>query len=125
MRRPFRLSRGKSAKEQKKAPFLRRADLLLLFGLLLLGLFLLLLLRGEPGAYVTVRIGEETVARYPLSVNASYELNGGSNLLVICDGAAYIERADCPDGLCIGQGKISREGERIVCLPNRVMITVE
>lgn len=120
------MKRGTEEHEIKReAPFFRRADLFLLVLLLLVGALLFFLLRGEEGAFVTVRVGDETVARYPLSVDASYELNGGSNLLVIRDGAAFIERADCPDGLCVSQGKISREGERIVCLPNRVMVTVE
>ena len=30
----------------------------------------------------------------------------------------------CPDGLCVGQGKISLTGERITCLPNRVMVEI-
>lgn len=111
--------------EKKEAPLLRRADFFLLALPLLLGVLLFFLLRSGEGAFVTVRVGEETVARYPLSVDAVYELNGGSNRLVIRDGAAFIERADCPDGLCISQGRISREGERIVCLPNRVIVSVE
>jgi hypothetical protein len=36
-----------------------------------------------------------------------------------------MEYADCPDKLCIRQGIVSRSGERIVCLPNRVSITIE
>lgn len=32
--------------------------------------------------------------------------------------------ADCPDKLCIHQGKISHTGETIACLPNRVTVRV-
>lgn len=107
--------------------FLRRADVCLILGLLLVGGLLLLLFRfcAPGGATVTVRVGDEITARYPLDLDATYSLNGGTNTLVVRDGRAHMEHADCPDGLCIRQGEISREGERIVCLPNRVMITVE
>ena len=32
--------------------------------------------------------------------------------------------ASCPDGICAAHKPISREGESIVCLPHRVVITV-
>ena len=46
------------------------------------------------------------------------------NRLVICDGKAYMETATCPDGICVAHRPIFRNGESIVCLPNRVVITV-
>lgn len=78
----------------------------------------------EPGSYVTVSIDGEYVATYPLSKNAQYELNGGTNILVIEDGYAYIKSASCPDSLCVKQGKKSLSGQKIVCLPNKVMVEV-
>ena len=48
----------------------------------------------------------------------------GNNLLIIRDGEAWIEEADCPDGLCIRQGRISRTGESILCLPHELVITI-
>ena len=32
--------------------------------------------------------------------------------------------ADCPDHLCVKQGKISADGEMIVCLPNKVTVQI-
>ena len=32
--------------------------------------------------------------------------------------------ADCPDRLCVKQGSISKNGESIVCLPHKVIVTV-
>ena len=46
------------------------------------------------------------------------------NVLVIKDGVAYVESASCPDGICSSHRPISREGESIACLPNRVIINV-
>lgn len=49
----------------------------------------------------------------------------GHNKVVIADGEVWMEAADCPDRLCVAQGKISRSGQTIICLPNRVMVTIK
>ena len=35
-----------------------------------------------------------------------------------------MEEADCPDLLCVHQKAISKEGESIICLPNKVVVTI-
>lgn len=95
------------------------------FFLLLSGaLFLLLRLGGTPGAEVVVRVDGQETARYSLAADGRYELNGGSNILIIRDGAAWLEDANCPDKLCVKQGKIHVSGQVITCLPNRLTVTV-
>ena len=42
---------------------------------------------------------------------------------MIEDGKADMVWADCPDKLCVNQKAISREGESIICLPNKVVIS--
>jgi hypothetical protein len=66
----------------------------------------------------------DQVAKYSLSVDGEYELNGGTNVLRIKDGKAYLTSASCPDHLCVKQGKIDQTGETITCLPNRLTVTV-
>lgn len=102
------------------------ADIILVASLLLISLsvFLVITLTKEEGAFAVVSVDGEVVARYSLSVDGEYSLNGGTNTLVIEKGRAFVTYASCPDGLCINQGKISMTGERIVCLPNRVMIEI-
>ncbi len=86
------------------------------------------LFRGE-GNTVTVEIDGKVYGTYPLSEDRTVELRTGEsgeelNLLVIKDGKAYVETATCPDGICAAHKPISREGESIVCLPHKVVITV-
>jgi hypothetical protein len=50
--------------------------------------------------------------------------DGGYNRLRIEDGQIWIQDASCPDKICIYQGKISRNGEMIVCLPNGLFIKI-
>ncbi|MCD8010034.1 MAG: NusG domain II-containing protein [Lachnospiraceae bacterium] len=106
-----------------------RTDLIVLAGLALIGLFLGLglLLFGQQGGQVQVRVGGEAVATWPLSRDGTYTIegiDGGTNILVIQDGRACITEASCPDGLCVGMGWISRSGQSIVCLPNQVVVEI-
>ena len=102
------------------------ADIILICILLVLALsvFLVVELTRREGAYVVVSIDGGEVCRYALSEDGEFTLNGGTNTLVISGGKAYISEADCPDGLCVSQGKISRTGQTVVCLPNRVMLRI-
>ena len=66
------------------------------------------------------------VSEYPLSQNRTVVLNGsgGTNVLVIEDGTARIDKADCPDGLCCKTGKVSRSGQSIICLPHKLTVEI-
>lgn len=104
----------------------RLADFGIIAGLLILAgvLFFLYFNKGEAGAGVIVRVDGVETARYSLSESGRYELNGGTNILVIEDGAAYMLQADCPDHICVSQGKIRYTGQCITCLPNKLTVTV-
>lgn len=85
-------------------------------------------LRGE-GDTVTVSVDGKHYGTYPLHTDLTLSIRTGDggdqeNVLVIRDGKAYVESATCPDGICAAHKPISREGESIVCLPHRVVITV-
>ena len=62
---------------------------------------------------------------YSLSDDGTYSLNNGSNILVIKEKKAYLIEADCPDKLCVKQGKISKCNQCITCLPNKLTVTIE
>lgn len=102
------------------------ADIVLIVLLLAVGLSAILItkLTTEDGYEATVTVNGETVGSYPLSENGRFEINGGTNILVIENGEAYVEWASCPDGVCKHRGRISGVGEKIVCIPNRVMIEI-
>ena len=85
---------------------------------------LVLSLTKKDGDYVIVRINGNEVAKYSLSQDGEYELNGGTNVLRIENGKAYLVSANCPDHLCVKQGKVDQSGETITCLPNRLTVTV-
>lgn len=83
------------------------------------------LTRGDGGAgEVIVTVDGETFGTYSLAENQTVDM-GGTNRLIIQDGTAQMEWADCPDQVCVDHSAISREGESIICLPNQVVVSVE
>lgn len=109
---------------------MKKNDLKLIFGILITALIFLAVLFAirRNGAEVVVRINGEETASYPLSEDAEYTVSGyggGTNELVIENGAAYLSDADCPDKLCVKMGKIRYDGETIVCLPHKVVIEIQ
>lgn len=48
----------------------------------------------------------------------------GECILIIKDGEAYMQEADCPNQICVHHSPVSNKGETIVCLPNRVIIEI-
>ena len=103
-----------------------RLDIIVIAAILLVSLIFLgiLTFTKKDGTFVVVEIDGIAVAKYPLDIDGVFTLNNGSNVLVIEDGAAYLNYSNCPDHVCENMGKIRFVGETIVCLPNRVTVTV-
>ena len=103
-----------------------RADVIVVSVILLISLLLLLTvtLTMKKGASVRAEVDGVTVGEYPLSINGTFTLNGGSNVLVIENGEAYLSFSTCPDHTCEKVGRIKYVGQTIVCLPNKLSVTV-
>ena len=104
-----------------------RLDIIVISAILLLSVSLLLImtLTQKEGAVAVVEIDGKTVAEYSLAVNGEYSLNNGTNVLVIENGQAYLNFSNCPDHTCEITGKIRYVGQTIVCLPNKLSITIK
>ena len=110
--------RGKKAKN----------DMIFLAALLLVVLMIgigILLFRTE-GDTVTVTVDGVLMAEYPLHEDRTVQIKTehGVNLLVIRDGTAMVTSASCPDGICVDHKPISWGGQSIICLPNKVVISI-
>lgn len=105
-----------------------RNDLILTASVITLAVlvFFIISLTSPKGSFVEVKREGKIIGEYPLDRDIEVKLEDelGYNLLVIKDGKAYITEADCPDKLCVNQGGAEKNGETIVCLPNKTVITV-
>lgn len=78
------------------------------------------------GSVAQVFLDGELVEQIDLkTVSVPYELQvGDGNTLLVENGAISMCKADCPDQLCVKQGKITGGVYPIVCLPNRVTVKI-
>lgn len=85
--------------------------------------------KGEKIAYVysdNKLVGEYTLTDdYTTEFKVESPSGNGYNIVHIQNGKIWIHEATCPDKICLNQGKISRDGEIIVCLPNKMMIQIK
>ncbi len=104
---------------------------MLIFAALVIGALLLFFLPGHGGGTVAViSVDGEEIERIDLSkVRETREMiistEYGSNTVRIEPGAISVTEADCPDHICVRQGKISAEGIPIICMPHRLIICIE
>lgn len=84
-------------------------------------------LSGKDGAYAVVTQYGEKIGTYSLykTLDITIETKDGhSNTLSIENGQVRMAQADCPDGLCIKQGHISKNGQSIICLPHELTVEI-
>jgi len=101
-------------------------DIILIVAALSAGVVLLIVTgsRGKAGSYAVVMVRNNETARYSLSTDGIYTINGGTNTIEIKDGKVRMTEAECPNHLCVRQGWISFSGQSIVCLPNELSVTI-
>ena len=112
---------------------MKKNDLILIFGILILSLFFYLGMliwqksHADDSAYVEVKIDGEIYGTYPLDEDIRERIesaDGGYNILVISDGKASIEEANCPDKICVNHRAVHYSGDSVVCLPHKLTVTV-
>lgn len=106
-----------------------RNDVILIATLLLAAgaLALFLLFTRQDGGIARVQIDGQTVMELPLNQDTQVVLGEGehTNTLVIQNGTAQVVEASCPDQVCVRQGAVHYSGESIVCLPHKLIVSIE
>ena len=109
-------------KKMRKGPHLLPIDILIIFLIAAAGIFLIVRGLGQKGSRVLVNAAGVKY-EYSVSQNGTYTVAGelGPTTFEIKDGRVRITDSPCPNKTCISQGWHNP----LVCLPNKVMITVE
>ena len=110
---------------------MKKNDFILIIIIALVGIvlfFLINVMLSKPGSAIKVYIDGELTRELSLSEDGNYDIisgDDGINILVIENGAAYIKDANCPDKICVNEGKISQGGESLICLPHKLVVSVD
>jgi hypothetical protein len=102
---------------------LRIGDILIIFFFLLFAFFL----PRNKGEKVIISVDKINDFVYPLNQNREITVNGklGEAKVVIRDGRVRILDSPCPLKICENKGWISKKGDCIICVPNRIVIRIE
>lgn len=109
---------------------MKKKDVILLVSVVAFSLLLLLVMKvtgGNSGDTVIIRQNGGVYGTYSLEEDQVIEIAHGDDYNKICilHGEVYMESANCPDGYCVEQNKISRENQTIVCLPHKLVVEIE
>ena len=78
------------------------------------------------GSNILITVDGEKYGTYSLLKEQTIVIGQGTsqNIIEIKGGKAYMLEASCPDQLCVDQNEIHFDKESIICLPNKVVLTV-
>lgn len=83
-------------------------------------------LRAAPAAVCNVLYDGKIVKTVSLDKDTSFKIDEAPLMeFEVKGGKVAAMISDCPDKVCVRTGYISREGQKIVCLPNRVIVEVK
>ena len=103
---------------------MKKADFIVLCFVIVL-LLVCGLIKTE-GEEVSICVNGEAYKTLSLKENTKVDIETeyGKTTVVVENGEVYIKETDCPNKLCL-KSAISKAGQSIVCLPNRVSILIE
>ena len=112
--------------------FMKLGDKILIVFLIFLSLFSFWYIKkvneGVNERYVSVQINGEEYKRLQFATDEPYQetiqTQQGRNVIEVGVDFVHVVEADCKDKLDVLQGEISKPGQVIVCLPNRMVIEV-
>lgn len=106
-------------------------DALVALAVLAAAAAILFAFRPKSGNFLTARIvlDNELVAELPLSAltqSVTLDVPGARYPITVEaeQGRVRVSHSECPSQDCVHTGWVSRSGGQIICLPNRLVITV-
>ena len=88
-----------------------------------------LIKNADTGSVAVIKVDGQVRDKIDLSkVEESYEIHidteYGHNTILVEQGTISVIDADCPDHVCIRQGKLTGGGLSIICMPHRLVIQI-
>ena len=121
-------SNGENAR--RTLSFFRPADALCILLILLCAILLFaaapsVFSEDSPAVSLLVEMdGERLVYSLHEEQTLRFVHHGVTLTVRIEDEMAWVQEADCPDGVCRSMGRISRSGQCIVCAPAHLRLTI-
>lgn len=75
------------------------------------------------GGKLCISVDNQEYGLFSLSENQVIAI-GDTNECQIKDGKVTMIYADCPDHVCVNSSAISKNGQTIICMPNKVVLEI-
>lgn len=117
--------------ENKK--LITKRDIMTIVTILLSGIvtFIVLNLISSDDAKAVISVDGKVISEHSLNSsgrnnNHEFTVSEAEGAVIeIENGQIRVLSSDCPDKVCVDTGFISKEGEKIVCLPKKLIIEVK
>ena len=109
--------------------FFKKSDVVLFFILMALsvGLMFFVYRTGSAGERIEIKVAGELYATYSLAEDRTVTVEqdeGKKNIIRIEGGEVTMASSTCKNQVCVDHAAVSRGGESIICLPNRVIVSI-
>ena len=107
---------------------IKKADLVFISIILLVTIFaVIFLLQKSSSSTVTINIDGDIYNEYHLNHDEIIEIDidDKKNIIQIKDKKVSMTYSNCPDNICVNQGQINSSFVPIVCLPHKIIVSVE
>ena len=107
---------------------IKKADIILFIALVIMGAVFAapaFFMRNK-GDTVKITVNGKEFGAYDLAEDREIKIekNNHKNVVIIKNGKVWMKESDCKNQICVKTGKISDIRQAIVCLPNRVSVTI-
>lgn len=106
---------------------IKKFDFVIIGIVILLGVIYMFFQGNNVGSYAEIYSDGELYGTYSLNKDTVIDIESefGTNKVVIEKGRIFVSEASCPDKNDVKQGKINKSGQSIICLPNRLIISIK
>lgn len=78
---------------------------------------------SKQGTRVVISQNNEVI--YNKSITENQTIKTGTNVIIVQDGVVRMQHSSCKNQICVKSTEISKKGETIICLPNKVIVEIE
>lgn len=108
--------------------FLKKQDIITILTILIIGItaFIVIKLVSPHGEKAVISVDGNVISEHSLDNSSEFTVKEAKGAVIeIENGQLRVKSSDCPDKICVNTGYISKEGEKIVCLPKKLIIEVK
>lgn len=109
--------------------FFKKSDIILMISIVIIGLIsaVYISLAKTKGDKVEIKVNNRIYGTYSLYIDRTVVVEGknSKNIVTIKDGSVKMSSASCKNQICVHHSPISKAGESIICLPNKVIVRIK